>query len=202
MKKIAMITAALLALMMVLTGCGADAPSSVGQTAAEAADFASLEALEATEGAGFDNFVTYNTAGQLVDESLFSNAKLTIINIWATYCGPCRVEMPALGELAAEYADDGVQIVGLITDVGDGYGRIDEEGLEAVNALVEATGANYPHLLRSPDVDAVMLPWVYAVPTTLFVDSEGQLLSEPLVGAQDKEGWQLIIDYFLAELEG
>ena len=70
-------------------------------------------------------FTATDLEGVEVDQSIFSDYKLTMVNVWATFCTPCINEMPDLGELAAEYSDQGVRIVGLVLDTLDSDGSID-----------------------------------------------------------------------------
>ena len=70
-----------------------------------------------------------------------------MVNIWATFCGPCISEMPELGELASEYADKGMRVVGLVTDVMDSEGALDEAQLQLARDIVSETGADYLHIV-------------------------------------------------------
>lgn len=141
------------------------------------------------------SFLSYDLNGVSVDESVFADYKLTMLNFWGTYCGPCLKEMPELGELAAEYAEKGVQIVGVVSDVqqqADGSFR--QSKLENARELVEQTGAAYPHLLGSYDLVKAKLGSLNGVPYTIFVDSQGQIVGEEYLGARSKDAWTEIID--------
>ena len=61
------------------------------------------------------DFTATDLDGNHVDQSIFTGRKLTMINIWATFCGPCLGEMPTLGVLHQEYQDRGFQVVGIVT---------------------------------------------------------------------------------------
>jgi rhodanese-related sulfurtransferase/thiol-disulfide isomerase/thioredoxin len=146
------------------------------------------------------SFSAYDLNGVPVDESLFGDDQLTMINIWGTFCGPCLREMPELGQLAADYAERGVQIVGIVVDVpqsADGTYTLDM--VETVQALVAQTGANYRHLLPSADLVSAKLSEVSAVPETIFVDRQGKLVGESYVGSRSGEDWSKIIDSLLEE---
>ena len=84
--------------------------------------------------------------GNPVSSDMFSESKLTMINVWATYCSPCLNEMPALGELSQEYDSEDFQIIGIVSDVPEGA---DEETVSLVETLIAQTSAGYPHLLFS-----------------------------------------------------
>ena len=123
-----------------------------------------------------------------------------MVNVWATFCGPCINEMPDLGELAAEYADKGVQIIGLVSDTMDSDGTISDSQVETAKEIVAETGADYRHLLPSDDLLGI-LSQIYAVPTTFFVDSEGVQVGDAIVTAQSKKKWIETIDGMLAEVQ-
>ncbi len=128
--------------------------------------------------------------------SLFEGHKLTMINVWATFCGPCINEMPDLGEIASEYADKGLQIVGIPVDVLNQDGSISEEMVATAKEIVAATGANYLHILPAEDNYALLAQSMY-VPTTFFFDEEGNQLGESYVGSRSKADWTAIIDELL-----
>lgn len=146
-------------------------------------------------------FSATDLEGNTVDQSILADYDLTMVNVWATFCGPCINEMPDLGELAAEYADQGVQIIGLVSDAMDSDGAISDSQVETAKDIVAETGANYTHLLPSEDLYGV-LSQIYAVPTTFFVDSEGVQVGDAIVQAHSKEDWITIIDSMLAEVQG
>ena len=98
-----------------------------------------------------------------------------MVNIWATFCNPCLSEMPELGELAAEYAKEegGVQIIGICTDITDLSGNTTQEAVDGAKQIVEMTGAAYPHLIPNDEFMAFLMQEVPGVPTTFFVDENG-----------------------------
>lgn len=163
----------------------ADAP---GETEGQAATQASLA-----------SFTSTTLDGKNVDQSIFAGYQLTMINIWATFCGPCLTEMPELGELAQEYADRDVQIIGIVIDVLDSQGNYSEGQLELAREIVKRTGADYPHLLPSLDLISAKLKDVSSVPETIFVDGQGNPIGRSYIGARDKASWQTIIDGYLEE---
>lgn len=145
-------------------------------------------------------FSTTDLEGNTLDKSILADYDLTMVNVWATFCGPCINEMPDLGELAAEYADKGVQIIGLVSDTMDSDGTISDSQVETAKEIVAETGADYRHLLPSDDLLGI-LSQIYAVPTTFFVDSEGVQVGDAIVTAQSKEKWIETIDGMLAEVQ-
>ena len=135
-----------------------------------------------------------------MDQGVFSEHKLTMVNIWATYCGPCISEMPDLGILAEEYEDKGLQVMGLVSDVLDSDGNLSEEQLEKAREIVESTGADYTHIVPGEGTYG-LLSQIYAVPTTLFVDSEGRQVGSAYMSAKSLDDWKEIADGLLEGLE-
>ena len=182
-----------LACLLTLAAC---APSDEMMRAPE------LSASEDTAQTGvLSAFSTTDLEGNAVDQSMLADYDLTMVNVWATYCGPCISEMPDLGALAAEYKDKGVQIIGLVSDVLDADGTVSDSQVETAKEIVAETGAAYPHLLPSDDLLGI-LSQIYAVPTTFFVDSEGRQVGSAILSAQSKEAWAKTIDGLLAEVQG
>jgi len=146
----------------------------------------------------FSSFRTSTLEGKVVDESLFAGHKLTMVNVWATFCGPCLNEMPELGKLAADNAANGVQIVGLVVDAMGTDGSVSQSQVELARQLVEKTGAAYTHLLPDAGLLSGALSGVTAVPTTFFVDETGTPVGDAYEGARSAEQWQAIIDSLTA----
>ncbi|MBQ6370059.1 MAG: TlpA family protein disulfide reductase [Firmicutes bacterium] len=116
--------------------------------------------------------------GNAVDsEGLFSQNKITMINIWGTYCGPCINEMPELQKIHQEYADKGVTVVGLVIDVPEG----NDAQLAEAKSIIKDTGVTYLNLRAWEGYNEQLA--APAVPTTYFVDSQGKLVGDPIVGA-------------------
>lgn len=151
------------------------------------------------DGGVLTDFTAETLDGSTVDSSLFIGHPVTMINVWATFCGPCLKEMPDLGALAAEYAGKNVQIVGLLSDVRRPDGSYDTETLELASDIVEGTGAAYPHLLPSDDLIQGVLMNVQVVPTTFFVDETGAQIGSVITGARSADQWRDILNEVLAE---
>lgn len=146
-------------------------------------------------------FTATDIDGNPVDQTLFADYKLTMINVWATYCSPCINEMPDLGRLHADMAAEGVQIVGLVSDALDSSGNISQSQVDLARDIIEATGANYTHMLPSQDLISTVLWQVTAVPTTIFVDHTGELVGYAYAGSRSYDQWTAIIYDTLSLLE-
>jgi len=142
----------------------------------------------------FPAFETLTLTGSTVGNELFSGKDLTVVNIWGTFCGPCINEMPELAAWSKEMPEN-VQLVGLVSDL---YSADDAETLETALAICEATGADaYTHLIANEDF-LDLLSGVIGVPTTLFVDGQGKLVAEPVVGANVPLCRKIAEDYLSA----
>lgn len=192
MKKRMILTACLLLSGLLLTACG----SAGGDTDTDTApDTSSQE-----ESAGIlSSFRAADLDGNEVDQSILAGYQLNVINVWATFCSPCIREMPDLGDLAEEYRDKGVQIIGMVSDTLNSDGTLNEEQTETARAIVEETGADYLHLLPSEDLYGV-LSQITAVPTTFFVDSEGRQVGKAYIQSMTREQWEEVLDETLAEV--
>lgn len=145
------------------------------------------------------DFSTTDLNGAAVDQTLFEGYDIIMLNFWGTFCSPCIEEMPYLGEVAAEYADKGVLVVGVVTDLLGADGNVDETVLEDGKHIVETTGAQYTHLVPCDGIMPLMQQ-IYAVPTTVFLNAEGHQLGGAQIGALDKDGWCALLDDLLARL--
>jgi len=93
--------------------------------------------------------------------------KAVLLNFWATYCGPCKIEMPWFVELQKEYGPQGFQIIGV---------AMDDASTEEISKFAKEMGVNYPILIGKDSV-AESYGGVSVLPTTYFVDRDGKLIA-------------------------
>ena len=162
-------------------------------------DIAISAPVPAPETVGFDGLYGVNAVDHSeVTADILAGKKLTMVNVWATYCNPCISEMPDLGRLSADYADKGVQIIGIVSDVG--YAEApDTETLAYANVIIDSTGANYLHLVPGQGLLYGALRDLNAVPTTYFLDEGGNIL-HVLSGSRNYDAWSAVIDELLASM--
>lgn len=129
--------------------------------------------------------------GNEVNETLFKDHELTVVNIWGTFCGPCIAEMPELGEWARSM-DQRTALIGI---VGDVTGASDEETIALAREIVQEASADFVNLIPDESI-ASFLDGVIAYPTTFFVDSTGTIVGEPIVGA-DVDGYKAFVEDYL-----
>lgn len=122
------------------------------------------------------SFETTDTEGNPVSsKDLFAQHEITMVNCWASWCGPCVGELAELVETNKRLAESDCAIIGVLTD-GD-----DEEALKVGMQHMEENGVDYPVLIPNDDVRASFN--VRAYPTTYFVNREGVILCAPMEGA-------------------
>lgn len=123
--------------------------------------------------------------GADVDLAQFKG-KPVIINFWATWCGPCRFEIPMLNELHRKYSPKGLVIVGISTD---------EEGAAIVKPFMEDLPIEYSSYLKGTDTEE-KFGGVWALPTTIFFDKNGKQV-EKILGVQPREFFEQKIQQML-----
>lgn len=150
----------------------------------------------------FKDFTLQDLEGNEVTEEILSDCEVTMLNVWGTFCGPCLSEMPELGELNREYQEAGesFQVVGLVMDAfrqeEDGSIVADGEMVEKAKELAETTGADYLHIVPTGDFlySLAASGETQAVPVTIFLDREGNIIDRPIAGARKKDNWKAVID--------
>lgn len=195
MNKLRVIFLTLLVLSVTLLyGCGGknSEPPSGPAPETEPAAGSSEETPEEEAAPVYITFEGTDLEGNKVSQEVFTQSRLTMVNVWATFCNPCLNEMPGLGELAAEYDRSEFQLIGIVSDVREG------EDQTLVEDLVQETGADYPHLLANDAIDQALLSSVSGVPTTFFFDGDGAYLGG-VVGAAEKSEWEELIHGLLEE---
>lgn len=138
-------------------------------------------------------FETQDLQGNTVTEDIFTQKKLTVVNVWGTFCGPCIEEMPELAKWSEEMPDY-VQLIGI---VGDIEGKEDSEHRELAGRIMEKAGASFINLIVNDDFED-MLNGIVGYPTTFFVDQEGNIVGEPIIGA-DVERYKAFVEEYLDE---
>ncbi|MFH0731672.1 MAG: TlpA disulfide reductase family protein [Candidatus Omnitrophota bacterium] len=102
--------------------------------------------------------------------------KVVILDFWATWCPPCREEIPHFVELDKQYNDKGLAVVGI---------SLDEGGASAVKSFAQENGISYPILIGTQEVQSAY-GGIRGIPTTFIIDRNGNIVQK-VVGYRDKD---------------
>ena len=121
------------------------------------------------------DFTLQSTDGKTVHLSDY-RGKAVLLNFWATWCQPCKIEMPWFAELQKQYGPEGLQIVGVSVD--------EDSSVEEVTKFAQELGVNYPILMgKESVVDAY--GGVQFLPATLYINRDGKIV-EKVFGLKGK----------------
>lgn len=132
----------------------------------------------------FNSFSGKDLDGNSVDESLFSNNAVTVVNFWFTGCKPCVAELSKLNELNDAIKSMGGEVVGINTETFDG----NEDAIKEAAAILDSQGAKYRNI--SVDSDSSIGKYasdIMAFPTTILVDRNGNIVGDPMLGGIDDQ---------------
>ena len=138
---------------------GGDEPATVFEVPS---DGVTLRFVDAPASVGSLTMQTID--GELLEMSDL-RGKVVLVNFWATWCGPCREEIPYLARLTERYPEHLV-VIGVSEDAG---------GVDMVEAFADQYGVNYPIVMSTPEIKRVF-PGVFALPTSFVVDPDGQMV--------------------------
>lgn len=128
------------------------------------------------------NFTLEDMHGGKVRLSEFKGRPI-LLNYWATWCGPCKVEIPIFNELYAKYKDQGLVIIGV---------SVDDDG-PTLREFVKTTPMTYPVLLAAGQEDVLEAAGpVYGYPTSFYIDRAGAVCGKH-IGLGTKESFETAI---------
>lgn len=114
--------------------------------------------------------------------------KVVIIDMWDTWCPPCRMEIPHFIELYSQYRDKGFEMIGIA------FGR---EGADAVRKFVQTNGVNYTNALANAEIMS-QFGEINSIPTTFVIDQNGKIYKK-YVGYNAKAVFEKDIKALLAQ---
>ena len=115
------------------------------------------------------DFTVYDAEGNGITLSSLMDGKPTVLNFWASWCGPCRSEMPHIQEA---YERLGGEVSFVMINMTDGQ----RETQESAEEYMAESGWTFPIYFDS-DYDAAMTYGAYSLPQTYFIDAEGRLIA-------------------------
>jgi thiol-disulfide isomerase/thioredoxin len=104
--------------------------------------------------------------GSPFDLAAARGKKVVFLNVWATWCGPCRFEIPELEKMHAKYGPRGFEVIGV---------SVDESGAEAVKPFAKEQNIGYPMVLDPPGKIANLLQTT-VLPTSVLIDRDGKIV--------------------------
>ena len=119
------------------------------------------------------------------------HGKAILLNFWATYCEPCKIEMPWIVDLQKQYAAQGLQVVGV---------AMDDAGPDEIAKFAKQMGVNYPILIGKDDVGDAY-GGVFYLPTTFYIGRDGKIIDK-VFGIRDRAEIEDDIKKALAEGQG
>ncbi|HEX8984408.1 MAG TPA: TlpA disulfide reductase family protein [Bryobacteraceae bacterium] len=144
--------AAVVAVALILGGCSQPAGARASRV------------KPATERKLAPNFSLQDPNGRSVQLADY-RGKVVLLNFWATWCGPCKIEVPWFVEFERQHKDQGFAVVGV---------SMDEDGWQAVKPFMADMGINYRVLLGNDNI-AQIYGGVDSLPTTFIIDRDGRI---------------------------
>ena len=136
----------------------------------------------------FPEFTAKTVTGEDISSDVFKDSKLTVVNVWGSWCGPCVREIPELQKLYENMKDKNVNVIGLAQDAGS--------DMDAVKEVIEKNNVTYQNIVPEGVTEGFVMS-LMAFPTTFFVDSEGNIVGS-IQGARDLDGFTKIVEDLLA----
>ncbi|MBV8732210.1 MAG: TlpA family protein disulfide reductase [Acidobacteriia bacterium] len=130
-------------------------------------------------------FALKDADGKLVHLSDF-RGKVVLLDFWATWCGPCKIEIPWFEDFQRKNQDRGLVVVGV---------SMDDEGWQVVKPFMKASKMNYRVLIGN-DQTAQVYGGIDALPTTFLIDREGRIAAVH-VGLVDRKEFENGIEELL-----
>ena len=127
----------------------------------------------------FPEFSETDTEGNTIDNSIFSEYDVTIVNFWSNGCGSCVEEMPDLEKMYQELKEKKINLIGVGVDSGES-----EENLKTAKEILSSKGVTYRNISPNPENEFYrdFISQINGYPTTYLVDSQGNIVGAPIIG--------------------
>ncbi|HHU54131.1 MAG TPA: TlpA family protein disulfide reductase [Clostridiaceae bacterium] len=138
------------------------------------------------------------TGNEFNSQTYFANSKLTFVNVWATWCPPCKAELPDLGKLANDFADQDVQFLGIASDVLED----DQNTLDIAKSLLADSAVDYPNVKFNEQINYITQQYrIQSIPTTILIDANGNVIGDLIIGMRSYEEFANLINSSLEQID-
>ena len=182
-KKKILVLLATLVISTALAACGnSDSGYTTGDNSKDGRSQVSQGELQS-----IPDFSAEDIEGNKIDNSIFKENKVTLVNVWATWCGPCVNELPEIQKVYSELKDQGIGVVGIVADGNDAK--------DTAKELIELDSLTYKIIIPDSNLEKKLISTLRGFPTSYVVDSEGKILGMKL-GGMNAEGFKAFIEQY------
>lgn len=197
MKKKILILGMALMMAAGISACNASSKTSSTEattTESKQADAKAEDSKQAEsdkEDKKFPEFSAKTVSGEDISSDLFKDSKLTVVNVWGSWCGPCVQEIPELQKLYESMKDKDVNVIGLAQDAGT--------DLDAVKEIIDKNKVTYQNIVPEGATEDFVMN-LMAFPTTFFVDSDRNIVGV-IQGGRNLEAFTAAVEGVLEKLK-
>ena len=197
MKKKILILGMALMMAAGISACNAGSKTSSSEattTESKQADAKAEDSKQAEsdkEDKKFPEFTAKTVSGEDISSDLFKDSKLTVVNVWGSWCGPCVQEIPELQKLYESMKDKDVNVIGLAQDAGT--------DLDAVKEIIDKNKVTYQNIVPEGATEDFVMS-LMAFPTTFFVDSDRNIVGV-IQGGRNLEAFTAAVEGVLEKLK-
>lgn len=138
-------------------------------------------------------FQCVDSQGNAVTNDIFSDNKVTLVNLWGTWCGPCVAEIPALQSVYDRMKDKGVGVIGVVEDA--------QGNEDMVQEILSENGVTYTNIYPDEKFYDSFVSLCFTFPSSLIVDSQGNVIMPLISGANDVEEFEEMLTEALSIVE-
>lgn len=197
MKKKILILGMALMMAAGISACNASSKTSSTEattTESKQADAKAEDSKQAEsdkEDKKFPEFTAKTVSGEDISSDVFKDSKLTVVNVWGSWCGPCVQEIPELQKLYESMKDKDVNVIGLAQDAGT--------DLDAVKEIIDKNKVTYQNIVPEGATEDFVMS-IMAFPTTFFVDSDRNIVGV-IQGNRNLEAFTAAVEGVLEKLK-
>jgi len=197
MRKKILILGMALMLAAGISACNASSKTSSSEattTESKQADAKAEDSKQAEsdkEDKKFPEFSAKTVSGEDISSDVFKESKLTVVNVWGSWCGPCVQEIPELQKLYESMKDKDVNVIGLAQDAGT--------DLDAVKEIIDKNKVTYQNIVPEGATEDFVMS-LMAFPTTFFVDSDRNIVGV-IQGGRNLEAFTAAVEGVLEKLK-